>query len=148
MISSDLASALDPAAFMTASGFAPDEWQRSFVRSTAPRSLLLCCRQAGKSTVTAALATHTALFQPGALVLIFAPSQSQSFELFRKVQEFLRLTAAPDPDAESARRVELPNASRIVSLSGNPVTSRGFSAPPGLSSWMRPRSPTTRCSAR
>jgi len=129
MISGDLALALDPAAFMTASAFPPDDWQADFLRDTSPRHLLLCARHTGKSTVTASLATHAALYEPGALVLILAPSQQQSFELFRKVTQFYRLAATPDPEAESARRVELPNRSRIVSLSGNAITVRGFSAP-------------------
>lgn len=128
-LASDFAMAMDPARFMASSGFAPDAWQRDFVRSTAPRHLLLCARQLGKSTVTAALATHTALYHAGALVLILAPSFQQSAELFRKVTGFYRLAATPEPDAESMRRVELPNTSRIVCLSGNPTTVRGFSAP-------------------
>lgn len=129
MSARDLAFAFDPALFMEGSGYPPDPWQREFVRDASPRHLLLCARQTGKSTVTAALATHCAVYEPGALVLILAPSQQQSFELFRKVGQFYRLATTPEPDAESARRVELPNSSRIVSLSGNPVTVRGFSAP-------------------
>jgi Terminase large subunit, T4likevirus-type, N-terminal len=129
MIALDLARALDPALFMESAGFPPDPWQSSFLRSAAPRSLLLCSRQSGKSTVTAALASHVAIFEAGALVLVLAPSQQQSRELFRKVLAFHREAAAEDPEAESAQRVELPNGSRIVSLSGNPTTVRGFSGP-------------------
>lgn len=129
MLARNLALALDPARFMASAGFAPDPWQRDFLRSTAARSLLLCSRQTGKSTVTAALASHTAIFEPGALVLLLAPSQQQSRELFRKVCEFVRGIATVDLDAESASRIEFPNGSRIVSLSGNPMTVRGFSGP-------------------
>lgn len=114
---------------MSFAGYAPDPWQRDFLRSTASRSLLLCSRQTGKSTVTAALATHTAIFEPGALVLLLAPSQQQSKELFRKVCQFVRGIATIELDAESASRIEFPNGSRIVSLSGNPMTVRGFSGP-------------------
>lgn len=129
MITNDLARALDPARFMMDAGFAPDPWQRDFLRATALRTLLLCARQTGKSTVTAALASHVALFEPGALVLLFAPSQNQSRELYRKVLSFHRQASNTDPDAESAQRLELSNGSRIISLSGNPVSSRGYSAP-------------------
>lgn len=125
----DLARALDPSRYMAGAGFAPDAWQSAFLRSHASRSLLLCARQTGKSTTIAALASHTATYTPGALTLIFAPSQQQSREIFRKVVEFHRGAAEADPDAESAQRVELPNGSRIVSLSGNPTTARGFSGP-------------------
>src|SRR3954452_18267637 len=123
----DLALALDPARFMGSCGIMPDPWQADFLRSTATRSLLLCCRQSGKSTVTAALATHTAVFHPGALVLVIAPSQNQSVEVLRKVADFHRDAGPAEPDAESALRMELPNGSRIVSLSGNPKTVRGYS---------------------
>lgn len=79
--------------------------------------------------MTAALASHTAIFEPGALVLLLAPSQQQSREIFRKVCEFVRGIATVELDAESASRIEFPNGSRIVSLSGNPMTVRGFSGP-------------------
>jgi len=46
---------------------------------------LNCCRQAGKSTVTSALALHTALFKPKSDVLLLSPGQRQSQEIFRKV---------------------------------------------------------------
>jgi hypothetical protein len=129
MIAADLAKALDPARFMASAGFLPDPWQAAFLRATAPRSLLLCARQTGKSTVTAALASHAAIYAPGALVLLIAPSQNQSRELFRKVVAFHRDALTLEPDAESAQRLELKNGSRIVSLSGNPTTVRGYSGP-------------------
>jgi hypothetical protein len=114
---------------MAEAGFPPDPWQAGFLRNTAPRSMLLCSRQTGKSTVTAALACHTALYEPGSLVLCLAPSQNQSRELFRKLVNFYREAGDLDPEAESAQRLELPNGSRVVSLSGNPATVRGYSGP-------------------
>ena len=58
----------DPALIMTLAGLTPDPWQERLMRSLAARSLLLCCRQAGKSTVTAALALY--------VVLVEAPGQN------------------------------------------------------------------------
>src|SRR5687768_11624610 len=83
-LASDLAVALDPARFAEACGIVPDGWQADVLRSTAPRMLLNASRQSGKSTVVAVLATHTALYQPGALVLLLSPTLRQSGELFRK----------------------------------------------------------------
>ncbi len=80
-----IASALDPAKLMEQAGFEPDEWQADVLRSDAKRTLLLCCRQSGKSTVAATLAVHTATTKPGALVLMLSPSLRQSGELFRTV---------------------------------------------------------------
>jgi hypothetical protein len=128
-LASDLARALDPVIFAEAAGITPDPWQADVLRSPARQLLLNCCRQSGKSTVTAALAVHTAVYRPGSLVMLFAPSQRQSLELFRKVAGFYRVAGTVDPEAESAQRLELPNGSRLVALPGNPETVRGFSAP-------------------
>ena len=53
-IGRDLALALDPALVMARSGLEPDAWQADVMRCAAPRMMLLCTRQAGKSTVSAA----------------------------------------------------------------------------------------------
>ena len=79
----DLSRALDPVTFTRSAGVDPDPWQSGVLRSSAKQTLLCCSRQAGKSTVTAALATHTAIYAPQSLVLLFAPGQRQSLELFR-----------------------------------------------------------------
>jgi hypothetical protein len=90
--------------------------------------LLNCSRQSGKSTVTALLGVHTALYEPGALVLLLSPSLRQSQELFRKALDTYRGLANPVPvEAESALRLEFENGSRIVSLPGKEQTVRGFS---------------------
>ena len=124
----DLALALDPARLMQACGLPPDPWQAALLRSPASRVLLLCCRQSGKSTTTASLALHTALYQPLALVLLLSPSLRQSQELFRKVLTAYRtLDVAVPPEQESALRLELTNGSRIVSLPGTEATIRGYS---------------------
>ena len=106
----------------------PDPWQRRLLRSRAERVLLLCSRQSGKSTVTAAMALHEVLFRPSSLVLLLSPSLRQSQELFRKVTDFRNRIGVPIPIAEeSALRVELKNGSRIVALPGTEETIRGFS---------------------
>jgi len=128
MLADDLRAALDPCEIMRRAGLEPDPWQRDLLRSRAPRSLLLCTRQAGKSTVTAALALHEAIYRPPALVLLLSPSLRQSGELFRKVTSFYTFFAKEAPSrAESALRLDLKNGSRIVSLPGDEQTVRGYS---------------------
>ncbi len=129
MLAGDLALALDPALIMSAAGMKPDAWQAKFLRSTEPRDLLLCHRQAGKSTVTAALALWTAIYQAPALILLLAPALRQSQELFRKVLDFDAALGSPVKAVEkSALRVELANGSRVISLPGNSdETIRGYS---------------------
>jgi Terminase RNaseH-like domain/Terminase large subunit, T4likevirus-type, N-terminal len=119
----------DPGHPLTAAGMVPDPWQKQLLESTASRLLLLCSRQAGKSTVAAALALRTALLEPKAPVLLLSPSQRQSAELFRKVFDLFNHLGRPmEVKAESALRLELANGSRIISLPGDEETIRGFSS--------------------
>jgi hypothetical protein len=106
--------------------FHPDPWQAALLRNPGKQIILNVCRQGGKSTTVAALALHTALHDPGALVLLVSPSQRQSKELFTKVMQFLR---SMELDEDNRLSATLKNGSRIVSLPGDSKTIRGFSAP-------------------
>jgi hypothetical protein len=119
----------DPALFMDWAGLPPDPWQKRLLRSQSPRSLLLCCRQAGKSTVTAALALRVALLEPPALVLLLSPTLRQSGELFRdKVLRLYNALGRPVATVqETALTLGLANGSRIVSLPGDEKNIRGYS---------------------
>jgi hypothetical protein len=113
---------------MLRAALAPDPWQASLLRSGASRMLLLCSRQAGKSTVAAALALGDALFQERALVLLLSPTQRQSSELMRTVLWLHYATGALLPFRQrSALQLQLTNGSRIISLPGNEETVRGYS---------------------
>ena len=119
---------LDPLRALTAAGIAPDPWQAALLEKEASRVLLLCSRQAGKSTVAAALAVQTALLKPGSPILLLSPTLRQSGELFRKVLELYQALGKPVRiRAQSALRMELVNGSRVVSLPGTEGTIRGFS---------------------
>ena len=114
---------------MTAAGMEPDTWQTQLLRSPESRRLLLCSRQAGKSTVAAALALGEALLRPRSLVLLLSPTLRQSSELF--ADKVLRLYGAlgqPVPPVQlSALRLELANGSRVISLPGDEKSIRGYS---------------------
>ena len=131
MIASDLAMALDPAAFAArATGFTLDDWQRAALRTASPRMLWCVSRQAGKSATAALLALHTATYHPGSTTLLLSPSQRQSSELHRKVLDAHRaLGSRATAEAETALRLELANGSRVVSLPGRTdATVRGYAA--------------------
>jgi hypothetical protein len=99
------------------------------LRSTSRRLLLNCARQSGKSTTTAVLALHRALFVPDSLVLMVSPGLRQSSELFKKSLAFYRRLNRPVPaEAETRLTLELTNGSRIISLPGSTDTTRGYSA--------------------
>ncbi len=115
-IARELRYALDPATFARERlGFEPDPWQERVLRSGARQTLLNCSRQSGKSTTTAALAAHTALYRPGSLTLMVSKAQRQSGELFAKVAGFLKsLDQPPKLDSDNALSSRLANGSRIV----------------------------------
>jgi Terminase RNaseH-like domain/Terminase large subunit, T4likevirus-type, N-terminal len=120
----------DIIAFARSLGFTPDAAaQRRVLRSTSRRILLNASRQWGKSTTAALKALHVAYYTPNALVLIIAPSERQSLELFRKVCTFLRaLPVASRLIEENKHTVEFENGARIVALPCSEDTIRGFSS--------------------
>jgi hypothetical protein len=127
-LAEDLKLALDRVSFAQRAGLEPDPWQRDLLGSSSNRVLLNCCRQSGKSTMTAIVALHRALYHPGSLILCLAPAMRQSQELFGKVLGFYRDLDRPVPaQAERKLSLELQNESRIVTLPGSEKTIRGFS---------------------
>jgi hypothetical protein len=91
--------------------------------------ILLCSRQAGKSTVSSLLALHQAMYRKNSLTLVLSPSLRQSQELFRKIKDSYNALAPPNVAArqESALGMEFGNGSRVVALPGKEATIRGFS---------------------
>jgi hypothetical protein len=127
-LAEDLKLALGRVSFAQKAGLEPDPWQRELLESFSDRVLLNCCRQSGKSTMTAIVALHRALYHPGSLILCLAPALRQSQELFGKVLGFYKDLDRPIPaQAERKLSLELANESRIVTLPGTEKTIRGFS---------------------
>jgi hypothetical protein len=88
-------------------------------------------RQAGKSTCSAAMAVHQAVFFPVSLILVVSPTLRQSGELQRKC---LRFYDKVDPHHEGLAEdtklsIQLTNGSRIIALPGQEDNLRGYSAP-------------------
>ena len=102
-VASDLALWLDRVAFAEKLGIVPDACQEQLLRSSSDRVLLNCCRQSGKSTISAVLGLHRALYSPGSLVLCLAPALRQSQELFGKVLGFLPRPRPPGPPTGRAQ---------------------------------------------
>jgi hypothetical protein len=110
-----------------------DPWQEEFLRSRDKRMLLNIFRQGGKSTMTAVLTLHQALYHPKSLILILAPALRQATEFFEKVSGAYRLLTGEGLaiGAESDRKlgIKLKNGSRVECLPGSQRTIRGFSKP-------------------
>jgi hypothetical protein len=125
----DFARALDPVLLAHDCEIYPDDVQARFLTSVSRKVLVCCCRQWGKSTTTALVALHEALYAAPAMIILISPSQPQSTELFKKIHGFWeRLPGAPEANQESLTRMELGNGSRIISLPGSEKTTRGYSA--------------------
>ncbi len=114
---------------MSLASMTPDQWQTTLLRSSDPRTLLLCSRQSGKSQTAAALAIKTAVLEAPALILILSPSLRQSGELYRaKLLPLLRgVLPVVEVVQETKLQLELSNGSRIVSLPENEIGIRGYS---------------------
>jgi hypothetical protein len=127
-LAEDLKLALDRVSFAKRLGLKPDPWQEDLLHSASERVLLNCSRQSGKSTMTALIALHRALYHPGSLILCLAPALRQSQELFSKIAGFYRDLGRPvAPQGERKLSLELENGSRINTLPGSEKTIRGFS---------------------
>lgn len=118
---------LDALSLMRLAGLTPDPWQVR-VATTQGDQLLLCHRQAGKSTIVAAIALAAALRKPDALTLLLSRSMRQSGELFRKVKRFYNLVHPIPLSKDTERELELTNGSRIISLPASEETIVGYSA--------------------
>lgn len=128
----DEAYKLDPPRWCReALGYHPDEWAQKVMMSPARYVIENISRQAGKSTCSAAIAVHRAIFFPGSLILVVSPTLRQSGELQRKCMKFYDIV---DPKHEGLAEdtklsVLLTNGSRIVALPGQEDNLRGYSAP-------------------
>ncbi len=126
-LADDLAAALDPAELCRRVGMVPDPWQLAVLRAPERRIALAIGRQVGKSTCASLLAVHHAVYDPGSLVLMAAPTLRQAGELFRRGMALYRTLGRPvASETENALSLTLENGSRIVSLPGEERTVRGF----------------------
>lgn len=119
---------LSPVELAEEVGITPDPWQRDLLTSSDRQTILLCARQTGKSTISALIALHAAIYTPNSLCLVLSPSQRQSAETFRKARNFYNsLSDVPEVVQESSLKLELANDSRVQVLPGKEATVRGFS---------------------
>jgi len=97
----------------------PDPKQTWLLKEKHSRMLINCSRQWGKSTITAAIALHRLLTEPGKTILVVCPSQRQSAIFVGIVKGFVTdLGMRVRGDGENRCSVLLPNGSRIIGLPG------------------------------
>lgn len=114
---------------MRLAGMAPDPWQTEVLGYRGKRILLNCSRQTGKSTVAAAAAVGTLTQKSGGQVMMTAPSQRQSNELFRAATSLVQAAGLElNLDALSKTHIELADGGRIMAVPGSERTLRGVPA--------------------
>jgi hypothetical protein len=127
-LAGDLGAALAPVEMANSVGLDLDPWQSRLVGTTKSNTIVLCSRQAGKSTSTAFKVIHVALTEPKSLCLILSPGERQSQLMFKKIKDLyadLGRPVAAEKDNELS--LELANGSEIHALPGKGDTVRGFS---------------------
>lgn len=125
----DLRRALDPVALARAVGPEPHDYQAKLLRSRSRQIVLNWSRQAGKSSATAILPLHMALYHPGSLTLVLGPGERQAGLLLDKVYGYLRTIGwKPTKDEkDNTLYLRLANGSEVWALPGKEGTIRGFS---------------------
>jgi len=109
-------------------GFEPRGWQVAALQSEAKRVLYNCTRQGGKSSVTAILALHNMLYNPGSATLVVSEAERQSKNMLKKIRAFYSALRRPErPIYESRTELQLPSGSFVVALPGTSGASRSFS---------------------
>jgi hypothetical protein len=126
----EVAWSIDGVDFAASLGFDElDPWQIEVLRSDAPRILLNCGRQTGKSTIAAIIALQNALTNPGSVSLLVSPGLRSSSELFKKVMGMWKSLGKPiESEIETQLTLTLQNGSRVVALPGSDSNIRGFTA--------------------
>lgn len=125
-----LAASMDPSAYIEGISDKPYDWQHEALDPGVKRLILLCARQAGKSTVVGGKVTNKAKYQKG-LNIITSPTEKQSKETMLKVNDYI----AADPElsdsliGNSTFEKVFKNGSRIIALPGTEKSVRGYSAP-------------------
>ena len=122
----------DGAAMLGDLGLQPDQWQVDLLHGQFRNALLNCSRQSGKTTTTAVLALHEAMFcpkdYPAKDILLFAPTGRQSDELLRKINGFYRSLGRPVArESDRVSVLDFANGARILPLPNNEEAIRGYS---------------------
>ena len=123
---------IDPAGYIKRIWEDPYPWQLDALNPLHKRLMLNCARQSGKSTIVSGITLHKAKYKSNSLNLIVSPSEKQSKETMKKVEDYIAL----DPDlkavalpSDSAFEKKFKSGSRIVALPGTEKSVRGYSKP-------------------
>ena len=107
----------NPASLFAAMKWQADPWQAQYLAERSGRTLLLCCRRAGKSVTSAARTLAHCSTNRDALAMVFTPTLRQSMEYVRHVRQFDRAVGHPVKLVRSAGTIlEWANGSRLMAM--------------------------------
>jgi len=86
----ELLQTLDANYYSESVGIEPDEWQGNVISSESKNIIMLASRQSGKTTTVSLKASKHITQEDNRLSLIVCPSQRQSFEVMRRVDEYVK----------------------------------------------------------
>lgn len=128
-LGSDLLFSLSPAKVLEDLDMPPYEWQKEALDPRYKRILVVAARQAGKSSISSGLGHHTGRFNDNSLSLIVSPSEQQSKETMKKVEELIHRDPEADLVQDASFEKKYSNGSRVLALPGTERSVRGYSGP-------------------
>lgn len=128
-LNDDLLFSLSPGAVLEGLGFPPFAWQKEALDPKHKRILVLAARQSGKSSISAGRGHHTGRFYENTLTLIVSPSEQQSKETMKKVDELIMLDKEADLMGNASFEKKYSTGSRVLALPGTERSVRGYSKP-------------------
>jgi len=128
-LSDDLLLSLSPSAVLAQLDMPPFDWQREALDPRYKRILVLAARQSGKSSISAGRGHHTGRFMDNSLSLIVSPSEQQSKETMKKVDELIMKDPNADLIGNASFEKKYSNGARVLALPGTERSVRGYSGP-------------------
>jgi phage FluMu gp28-like protein len=111
-------------------------YQQAWMRETSRLALVVKASQIGYSTATGAWAISRAIERNDHLIVVISASEAQAKEFVRRAKQLVNGLKGVEAHLEDGllrgasaleHSLAFPNGSRIVALSANPQTSRGYS---------------------
>ncbi len=126
---SDLLLSASPTRLLAKLGMPPYDWQKEALEEGHKRILILAARQSGKSSISAGRTHHVGRFYPNSLSLIVSPSEQQSKETMKKVDELIGKDDEAVIIGNASFEKKYESGSRIIALPGTERSVRGYSGP-------------------
>lgn len=128
-LASDLQYSIDPSLLLGDLDFPPFDWQREALNPSYNRVLVVAARQSGKSSITAGDGYHSCKYYAESLNIIISPSEQQSKETMKKVDDLISKDPEADLEGNASFEKRFRNGARILALPGTERSVRGYSKP-------------------